>query len=106
MPFEPAIERAAGEAQRLGRLAHVPAGARERLLDQDALDLLEAHLIERARAVGAGPKPKSRARTPAPSDMRTARSTACSSSRTFPGQEWRSSTSIASDANPSFRLLW
>src|SRR6266571_1488892 len=58
MPFEPAIERAAGEAQRLGRLAHVPAGARERLLDQDALDLLEAHLIERARAVGAGPKTK------------------------------------------------
>src|SRR5256885_1713740 len=51
MALEPAIERAAREAQRLGRLAHIAAGACQRLLDQRAFDILETHLVQRAGAI-------------------------------------------------------
>ena len=45
------IQRRPGEAQRLGRLADVAVEARHRLLDQEALDVLEAHVLEAAAAV-------------------------------------------------------
>src|SRR5439155_1302778 len=51
MPLEPPIEGAAREAESLGRIAHVPARAGERLVDEYALDFLEAHVVERATPV-------------------------------------------------------
>src|SRR5439155_18113384 len=53
MPFEPAVQRAAREAEGLRRVTHIAAGARERFLDQDALDFLQAHLIERTGTIAA-----------------------------------------------------
>src|ERR1044071_1978229 len=48
-----AVEGAAAEAEGLGRLADVAAEAAERLLDEEALDLFEAHLFEAALAAAA-----------------------------------------------------
>src|SRR5437762_4851814 len=49
MMLEAAIERAAAESQRLGRVTHVAAVALERLADEDALDLLQRKILEPAR---------------------------------------------------------
>src|SRR5688500_20400190 len=46
--LQPAIERAAREAERVGRLADVAAVAVESLADEVLLDLLERHLLEAA----------------------------------------------------------
>src|SRR5689334_19353638 len=46
MMLEPPVERASAQAERLGRLAHVPAVPLECLADQHALDLLERQVLE------------------------------------------------------------
>src|SRR5215207_7369397 len=51
--LHPAVEGAAAEAEGFGRLADVAAEAPERLLDEEALDLFEAHLFEAALAAAA-----------------------------------------------------
>src|SRR6476646_12131363 len=57
MMLEAAIEGAAAESQRLGRLAHVAAMALERLADEDQLDLLERKILEPApRSAPAQPQ--------------------------------------------------
>src|SRR2546422_11762006 len=53
MPFEPAVQRAAREAEALRRIAHVARRACKRFLNQQALDISQAHLIERRRARAA-----------------------------------------------------
>src|SRR5947208_6181343 len=58
MPFEPAVQRAAREAERLGRLTDIARRACERLLNQHALDLFQTHLVERAGAIPATAQPK------------------------------------------------
>src|SRR5688572_33348714 len=45
MAFEPAIERRAAEAERLGGVADVAVAAHG-LADEERLDLLEAHVVE------------------------------------------------------------
>src|ERR687884_623889 len=53
MTRQSAVERAAAQAQRLRGLADVALEARERLLDEEPLDLLERHLLEPRRPRGA-----------------------------------------------------
>src|SRR4029079_10169074 len=50
VPLEPAVERAAAEAERLGGLADVAVEARHGFLDQEALDVFEAHVFEASAA--------------------------------------------------------
>src|ERR1051325_8952404 len=50
---EPAVERAARQAEHARGLADVAGLRGERALDQVALDLLEGHLLEARRDVGA-----------------------------------------------------
>src|SRR6186997_2356707 len=47
--LQSAVERAAAEAKRLRGLAHVAVEARHGFLDQEALDVFEAHFVEAAR---------------------------------------------------------
>src|SRR5712692_10453876 len=47
--LQPAVERAAREAERVRRLAHVALEARERPLDEPALRLLQRHGVEIGR---------------------------------------------------------
>src|SRR5205823_13475755 len=51
MPLEATVQRAAGEPERLRRFTHVAARAREGLLDEHSLDLLQTHLLQHRRAV-------------------------------------------------------
>src|SRR5437016_2149164 len=51
VPLQTAIERAAAQPQGLGRLADVAVEARHRLLDQESLDVLEAHLLDARRRI-------------------------------------------------------
>src|SRR5688572_23432241 len=44
--LQPPVEGTAAEAERLGGLADVAVVARHRLLDQEALDVLQAHVLE------------------------------------------------------------
>src|SRR5438093_1570739 len=44
--LESSIQRAAAQTERFGRLADVAVEARHRLLDQESLDVLEAHLLD------------------------------------------------------------
>src|SRR5688572_10629471 len=52
--LQPPIERAPREPERLGGLAHLAAGTRQRTLDQVALGLLDRHLLQARRAIGVG----------------------------------------------------
>src|SRR5215813_8381398 len=54
--FEAPIERAAGDAEQLGRLADVSLALSERPLDQEALPFLERHLLEVARRLRGWPQ--------------------------------------------------
>src|SRR4051812_25308133 len=58
MSFQPPVQRAPGQPKRFGRLADVAAGTRQGFLNQHALDILEAHLVERTRAVSGAPEAK------------------------------------------------
>src|SRR2546423_15661804 len=58
MSFQPPVQRAPRQPKRLGRLADVAAGTRQGLLNQHTLDILEAHLVERTRAVSGAPEAK------------------------------------------------
>src|SRR5215831_13733327 len=51
--FQTSIQRAAGNSEQLGRLADVSVALSERPLDQEALRLLERHLLEVARRLRA-----------------------------------------------------
>src|SRR5204862_7802196 len=46
VPLQPPIQGAAAEAQRLGGLTDVAVEPRHRLLDQEALDFLQAHVFD------------------------------------------------------------
>jgi hypothetical protein len=83
--FQPAVEGAAAEAEFLGGLAGVAVAAGEGLLDEEGLDLLEAHVLEARRGL-AGVEAEVGARTTLPCAISTPRSTEWSSSRTLPGQ--------------------
>src|SRR5436309_13727405 len=54
VPLHPAIQGAAAQPQRLGRLAHVAFVARQRLADQERLDLFQRHVVDPWRAVAPG----------------------------------------------------
>src|SRR5450432_1575182 len=54
VPLEPAIERAAAQAERIGGVADVAAETRQRLLDQQRLDIFEAHFLEPRRTFAPG----------------------------------------------------
>src|SRR5205807_190404 len=58
MSLEPAVQRAAGEPERLRRVAHVAGRARQRLLNEHPLHVLEAHLVERRGTVRPGAEPQ------------------------------------------------
>src|SRR5690242_7075830 len=58
MPFEPAVPRAAREAEGLSRFADIALRACERLLDQHAFHVLQTHLVERAGAIGTPAQPE------------------------------------------------
>src|SRR5437764_13086497 len=49
VPLQPSVERAAAQAERLGRLADVAVEARHRLLDQEPFAFLQSH-VSPARA--------------------------------------------------------
>ena len=49
--LQPAIERAPAKSECFGGLAHASIKARERPLDQIALDLFKAHILEPRRAL-------------------------------------------------------
>src|SRR5690349_4502060 len=51
MALEPAIQRTARETKRFRGLAHVTRSSRQCFLNEDTLDLLETHLLERGGAV-------------------------------------------------------
>ena len=70
------IKRAAAEAERLGRLAYVAVEARHRLLDQEALDVLEAHFLEARRRVAAYAQSELAQADAVPCAISTPRSTA------------------------------
>ena len=63
--FQPPVERAAAEAELLGRLARIAVAAGERLLDQVGLDLLQAHVLDPGRG-RAALRPSSGARMTLP----------------------------------------
>src|SRR6185503_20622678 len=56
--LETSIQRAAAEAERLGRLADVARKPRHRLLDEKAFDFLEAHVLDPRRGVAIEPQPQ------------------------------------------------
>src|SRR5262249_37790066 len=58
VPLESAIERAAAQAERLRRLADVAVEPRHRLLDQEALDVFQAHFLDPRRGVLVQPQPQ------------------------------------------------
>ena len=49
MALEATIERAARQAERLGRLAHVPLVPLQRFLDEHAFHFVQCHLLKRRR---------------------------------------------------------
>src|SRR2546427_1057481 len=50
------VKRATAQTERLGRLADVPVEPRHRFLDQEALDLFEAHVLDARRRVAIDAK--------------------------------------------------
>src|ERR1700674_5205629 len=56
--LQPPVERTARQAEGLGGPAHVPVEAAERLLDQEALDILEAHVVEAGLPSPPRPEPQ------------------------------------------------
>src|SRR5437867_298051 len=52
------VERAARQAEGLRGPAHVPVEAGERLLDEEALDLFEAHVVEAGLPLAPRPEPE------------------------------------------------
>ena len=54
--LQPPVQRAAAQAERLRRLADVAVVPGHRLLDQEALDFFEAHVLEAPAALAAGPQ--------------------------------------------------
>ena len=56
--LEPPVQRAAAEAERLGRVAHIASIARQRFLDEEAFHLFEAHLFELAGGFAGGAQPE------------------------------------------------
>src|SRR5882724_3327400 len=56
--LEAPIERAAAEAERLGRLAHVAVEARHRFLDEEPFDVLEAHVLDARGRIAIDPQPQ------------------------------------------------
>src|SRR5437867_8068361 len=66
MSFEPAIQRAAREAEGLRRIADVARCACKRLLNQNTLDVLQTHLVERRGGAPSAVQPEvTRLHTPA-----------------------------------------
>src|SRR2546428_806736 len=59
--LEAPVEGAAREAERVGGAAHVPVEAAEGLPDEEALHLLQAHLVEAGRGPPAPPPAEGRA---------------------------------------------
>src|SRR5687768_7895258 len=53
---DPAIQRAAREAERFRRLAHVPAVPLQRLLDEQTFDIFQWKILELGAGGGGGPK--------------------------------------------------
>src|SRR5437660_12812693 len=58
VPLQPSVERAAAQAERLGRLADVAVEARHRLLDQEPFDFLEAHVFHARAGVAVDAQPE------------------------------------------------
>src|SRR2546421_9447725 len=50
IPLEPPVERAAAETQGLGSFADVALEAGQGLLDEEALDFLQAHVFQARRS--------------------------------------------------------
>ena len=64
VPLKTPIERAAAEAKRFGRLAHVAVEARHRLLDEEPFHFFEAHVFDARRLIAVD----SQAELPEPDD--------------------------------------
>src|SRR6266545_1714825 len=58
MALQAPVERAARQAEGLRGPAHVPVETGERLLDEEALDLFEAHVVEARLPFPPGPEPE------------------------------------------------
>src|SRR6266545_7172883 len=56
--LQAAIQCAATEPQCFGRLADVAVEPCHRLLDEEALDLLEAHILDARRGIAIDPQPE------------------------------------------------
>src|SRR5687768_7315917 len=54
VPLQAAVQRAAAEAEGVRGLADVPVVALQRLLDEEALHVLQRHLVEGGGVLGAG----------------------------------------------------
>ena len=49
--LQPSIERRPAQTERFGRLADVAVEPRHRLLDEEAFNLLEAHILDSRRGI-------------------------------------------------------
>src|SRR5689334_21295030 len=58
IPLKAPVQCAAAETERLGGLAHVAVEASHRLLDQEALDFLEAHVLDARRLIAVDAQPQ------------------------------------------------
>src|SRR4051794_32710683 len=56
--LKPPVQRAATEAKRLRRMAHVAPVAGERLLDQEPFHFFEAHVLQLAAGLARGAEPQ------------------------------------------------
>src|ERR1017187_2070524 len=56
--LQPPVERAAAQAERVGGMADVAAESRQRLLDEQRLDIFEAHVFQSRRTLAPGAQPE------------------------------------------------
>src|SRR6266849_69035 len=56
--LQPAVQGAAAETQGFGRLADVAIEARHRLLDEEAFDFLEAHVLDSRALIAIDAEPE------------------------------------------------